>query len=193
MGIRWQRENEQAFQVWVSKCWCKCYFMFHKTAQTHLGWTSNTAWHPSGLLRNQFSAFCAALLFPRSLTLQLQRASCVVPLGPPVTQGPPPCSGWIQTIPASWGFQIETTIPVLPKHRKGKFFCNCTKRIPDLLAYIQCFWFRNMPGTAHTGESWGSGSSSSKKRRDYVLQQVIGPSLLLTWRNPGCLFPKSHQ
>lgn len=109
VGMRWQRGREKAFQV--SKCWCKCYFMFHKTGPTHLGWTSHTACRPAGLQRGlkpigvALSTFCTGLFSPRSLAQAIIADQLCGPLWGPVNQGPPPYSGWIQAFTTSWEFQ----------------------------------------------------------------------------------------
>lgn len=91
---------------------------FNKTWPAHLERTSNTAWHPSGLLtrlrpvRPTLFTFCAGPYSPCSLALQLQQSSCAGPQGPPpappVNQGPLPNSERIQTLAACWEFQIGT-------------------------------------------------------------------------------------
>lgn len=86
---KWEWDDRESkrkdFQVRVSKCWCKCYFMFHKTGAAHLGWTPRTKqgyWEGSNQLEFLFLTSALVFSFHGPLHKQLLQTSCEGPYGP---------------------------------------------------------------------------------------------------------------
>lgn len=133
------RRREKLFQVRVSKCWCKCYFMFHKTGPAHLGWTGHTAWRPAGLLRRLKLNWSYSLYLLHHSFLSMVPCTAIItdqlcgPLGAPRKPGTS-SQLWLNSN-YSWKLRIITVARKLPFYHswsseKDSYIEN--KRIPDL-------------------------------------------------------------
>lgn len=168
--------------------------MFHKSGPTHLGWPSRTAGLPRRLkpIGVALSTFCTGRFSPRSLAQAIIADQLCGPLWAPVNQGAsslPRLSVQVENF--NWS-STKAAISLPLKLRKGGTIELVIEIKGSLLASIHWSTSRMSDGEicqVECSQGRTEGQEVARvKWRDYVLQQVIGPSLLLIWRNPGCFF-----
>lgn len=156
----------------------KCYFMFHETWPPHLGWTRNTAWHPSGLLKMLEPVGGSLCTSPFLSTLRCTAITADQLCGP-----------WGRPPPTTTTTSETTGLPTAAESNQHYM----------LSIFAQKAEPRSEKGPSSFGLQtsllwdWDKCHGSAGKAEGQEAAGYSPPPQLQTWRSPGCLFLKSHQ